>query len=578
MSATLRAAMTYLLLSAALYAVTGPARADLTVNGIEGELRDNALAHLALDGESCDAANWRIQRQFDDAPAQLRSALEAFGYYGAKITSSLTFNEDCWSARIDIDPGDPVRIRSFDVAFEGAARDDPVYQAAFAQPPFAQGDPLHQGVYEQFKTRLLEIATRRGYPDAKFTVSRVDVYPAELAADVTLHFDSGPRYAFGPITLSQDVLVDSLVRAYLGFDEGDPYDAAKLDAAYLALTDSAFFESVSIRPQAPDREALQIPVTVELTAAPRKLISYGVGFSTDTGPRLRFGRNNRRWNDRGHQFELNAQLSPVVSELSASYRYPYGDPRTEWMSVDGGIKREETDTSLSKTLEFGARRIAELRRGWTRTQQLSLRLEDFEVGEQTGRSKLLMPGINWSRLSGDGTVRPRKGAKLDIQVRGASDSLGSDTSFAQLYVQGKWIRSVLQRSRVLIRGEVGATREKAFTDLPASVRFFAGGDNSVRGYAFESLGPVDANGEVVGGSSLLTASVEYEHPLTKRWSMAFFVDAGNAFEGTDFEPMTGAGLGIRWQSPLGPIRLDIGVPVHAGDRGPRLHISLGPDL
>ena len=578
MVATIRVARQQLTLFVVLCAFGGPAFAGLTLNGLAGEIKANALAHLRLDDEPCDAPSWRIQREFDSAPDQLRSALEAYGYYDAKISSRLEHAKDCWSATIDVRRGEPVRIRRLDFELSGAAKDDPVYRRVAAEMPLAKDLALNQGVYEQFKKRLLDLARQRGYAEAAFTASRIDIYPAELAADVTLHFDSGPRYAFGPLELSQHVLTDRLVKGYIGFKQGDPYDAARLSAAYVQLTDSGYFKTITIRPGTPNRQTHQIPIDVELTPALSKQISYGVGFSTDTGPHFRFSRNNRRWNDKGHQFQIDALLSPVDSEFNASYRYPLADPRTEWMSLDGGIKREKTDTSLSKTLEFSARRLKQRRHDWTRMELLSLQLEDFEVGEQTGRTRLLMPGIVWTRLRGKDAVHPRKGSKLDFLLRGASDSLGSDTTFVQAHLQGKWIRPVLRNSRVLFRGEVGVTHEASFTDLPPSVRFFAGGDNSVRGYAFQSLGPVDQDGNVIGGSRLVTASIEYEHPLVRRWSLAMFVDSGNAFNGSDFKPMTGAGLGARWQSPLGPIRIDVGVPIHAGPRGPRLHISLGPDL
>src|SRR5690606_39164081 len=133
-------------------------------------------------------------------------------------------------------------------------------------------------------------------------------------------------------------------------------------------------------------------------------------------------------------------------------------------------------------------------------------------------------------------------------------------------------------ARFIVRARGGITWEREFAQLPPSVRFFAGGDNSVRGYAFEALGPTDDSGEVIGGSKLLTASFEYEHPLTGRWSLAAFVDSGNAFNGSDLDAKTGAGLGGRWQSPLGPVRLDLAVPLDDDERSFRIHVSLGPDL
>jgi translocation and assembly module TamA len=209
---------------------------------------------------------------------------------------------------------------------------------------------------------------------------------------------------------------------------------------------------------------------------------------------------------------------------------------------------------------------------------LNLLVEDFEVAGQIGRSRLLMPGMNWVRIEADNNIRPARGSRLELDVRGANDTLGSDTTFLQVIAKGKWIWSPTMRSRVLLRGDAGVTDEHSFDELPPSVRFFAGGDNSVRGYDFKELGPVDAAGKVVGGSSLAVASIEYEHSVRERWSIAAFVDSGNAFEGSEFETKTGIGMGTRWQSPLGPIRLDLAHPLHDPDTNWRLHISLGPDL
>ena len=408
-------------------------------------------------------------------------------------------------------------------------------------------------------------------------VNRIDVYPDEHAADVMLRFDSGPRYAFGRTELTQEVLTERLATSYLTFREGEPYDTRQLTDVYAALANSGYFRTIDVRPLAPDPATRTIPIAVALTSAARTQTSYGVGFSTDTGPRFRFGRNNTRFNERGHQFGINAQLSPVVSELTANYRLPL-ESRTEWLNFDAGVEREDTDTSESKRLELGARRVHERRGDWTRTEMLSLRVEDFAVADQASRARLLMPGVDWTRIRADNEIRPMIGSRLSLEVRGASDNLVSDTSFAQVIAQGKWIWATPRGQRFLVRGQLGATAEREFAELPASVRFFAGGDNSVRGYSFESLGPLDADGNVIGGSSLATGSFEFEQPLRERWSLAFFVDSGNAFQESRIDAKTGVGLGGRWQSPLGPIRIDLAHALDGDGRDWRVHVSLGPDL
>jgi translocation and assembly module TamA len=553
-------------------------RAEVVLAGLDDAQIANVLAYLDFDEEPCDAPAWRVAQQFQGAPERIREALQALGYYEPRVEPNLARDAECWHATFTVQVGDPVIVRRLDVLLDGEAASDKLFVAAQNESPLRIGRPLHHGDYEALKRRWSDLAVERGYADAKFSESRIDVYPDERAADIVLRFDSGRRYRFGDITFEQNVLSDRLVRSYLPFHTGDSYDTRELTNVYVALANSGYFGNIEVRPGQANRDTGEIPIEIVLTGAGRRSISYGIGYSTDTGPRIRFGRNNRRFNDRGHQFGVNAQLSPVVSEVTANYRFPYGDPRSEWINFDAGVKTEDTDSAQSNSLELGARRVLERPGDWTRTQMLNLLVEDFEVADQIGRSRLLMPGLNWTRILADSPARPARGSKLELQTRLAADALGSDTTFVQVLARGKWVWSPTDKSRVLVRADVGATEERSFEELPPSVRFFAGGDNSVRGYEFEALGPVDADGEVVGGLSLAVGSIEYERTVRARWSVALFVDSGNAFEGSDFDAKTGVGLGARWQSPLGPIRVDLAHPLDDEDTSWRLHISLGPDL
>jgi translocation and assembly module TamA len=555
-----------------------PVQATVTLAGVDGAMRENVLAFMSLDDEPCDAPDWRVRQEFESGPRAIRTALEAFGYYEASVTSSLESDESCWVADFNVVPGAPVRLRSLDLTLGPDARLDPVFVAAINGFELGVGVALDHGAYERLKRRLLDIARERGYAQAAFSEARIDVYPAEHAADIVMHFESGPRYRFGDIVFIQEVLNDDLVRSYLNFKPGDPYDNRRLSGLYVALTDSGYFRNIDIRALPPVEAEQVIPIEVSLTAGTRRIVTYGAGYSTDVGPRLRIGRTDRRRNLAGHQLGVNAQLSPVISEVAWNYRFPYGDPRTEWVSFAAGVKREHTDAVYSKSGELSARRIIMRPRQWTLTQSLEFIAEDFEVAEQVGTSRVLMPGLSWTKTVADNAIRPSSGSRRDLALRAASESLGSDATFFQTTASGKRIWSLPNGGRFLLRAEIGVTLKDQLQDLPPSVRFFAGGDQSVRGYDFKSLGPQDASGQVVGGSRLLVGSFEFEQPFAERWSGALFVDSGNAFEGSDFKAKTGAGFGVRWLSPLGPVRVDIGYPLDVEDRSPRLHISLGPDL
>jgi translocation and assembly module TamA len=562
----------------ALGAAAGFARADVAITGLDEAQLANVLAYLDFDEEPCDAPAWRVEQLYQGAPKRISDALQALGYYDPRITSTIERDADCWHAKFEVNPGQPVIVRGLDIQLTGEASTDATFVVARQQSQLTAGTPLHHGDYESLKRRWSDLARERGYADATFTQNRIDVYPEQRAADIVLHFDSGKRYRFGDITFHQDVLSDEVIRSYPTIHPGEPYDGDQLTALYAALADSGYFRNIEIRPLAANRDTGEIPIDITLTGAPRRQITYGVGFSTDTGPRFRFSRANRRFNDRGHQFGVALQVSPVISEFTANYRMPLRNPRTEWLSFDAGIKSENTDTSESDTLQIGARRVVRTRNNWVRTQMLSWLVEDFTVADQEGRSRLLMPGIAWTRVRADNTIRPNHGAKLELELRGAADAVGSDTDFVQAIAHGRWIWSPSEVARILFRTELGATAEKSFDELPPTVRFFAGGDNSVRGYDFESLGPVDEKGEVIGGSSLAVASIEYEHRIKAKWSLAIFVDSGNAFESSEFDTKTGAGIGTRWQSPLGPIRVDVAHPFDDTQDRWRLHITLGPDL
>jgi translocation and assembly module TamA len=188
-----------------------------------------------------------------------------------------------------------------------------------------------------------------------------------------------------------------------------------------------------------------------------------------------------------------------------------------------------------------------------------------------------MPGINWTRIRANNRIYTTHGNRFVVEVRGGSETLGSTASFLQTRVNAKLVRKFYRWGRVLVRGDVGYTEVLNFEDLPPSVRYFAGGDFSVRGYAYNSLGPRKGD-NVIGGTHLMVGSVEYEQLLGESWSVAAFYDVGNAMD--DFtEPLArGVGAGVRYRSPIGLIRVelaqrldDLGVPRY-------LHISIGPDL
>ena len=555
-------------------------QAKVSISGIESPIRNNILSYLQLDNEACDAPDWRVRRLFSDAETEIREALEVVGYYHVDIEKRLETGGNCWQANFTISPGQPVKLRTVSIAIDTGETQDTELEAAIRDCALRSGDVLRHANYDACKSRIARLTKDRGYFSAEFIQQRIDVYPGEYAADITLHLVTGPRYVFGVTTFDQAALDPDLIQRFVRITPGKPYDAELVRRLQRDLISSAYFDQIVFKPAPRGEPYFDVPIHVALTLGKKYQYNAGIGFATDVGPKLRFGVLNRRFNASGHQVEFDINLSKVISETGITYRIPLDRPK-DWFTIDAGYKLEDNDSFRSELYSAGIQRLQKRDNGWIRTMFLNLRLEDYEAGlTDDGVSQLLTPGLGYAFVEEDYPPRPLEGHRSNVQTRGALEGLISDTSFLQIYGSTKWVFELWSGARLLPRAEAGATLIDDLDSLPASVRYFAGGDVSIRGYAYNSLGPTDAFGAVVGGENLLVGSVEIDQKISTAWSLAAFVDSGNAYDAlSDFNPATGVGLGIRWFSPLGPIRFDIAVPLEKDAPDDyRVHITLGPDL
>jgi translocation and assembly module TamA len=559
----------------AIWVMSAACLATVEFTGLNSEQRANVRAMLYLTGLGCDAPVWMVRWRFNESDREIRRALEALGYYNVEISKSLQFEEDCWVARYEIDPGEPVRIVSVDVRVDGPLAEEPAVMSWRRRVSALEGERLHHGTYEAYRTDLLEIARELGYFDAEYVTRRVEVDPETLVANVRLHFISRERYRFGEITFDNEPLRADLLMAYVPFAKGDPYSSRMLGRLRRNLADSGYFAGVQVDASVDDAVDREVPVHIKLILPTReRTYSVGGGFATDTGPRVRGDLHVRRHNDRGHRSEWRLFLSMIQIAAEGAYQIPREDPLNDRFTIEGGLIQEDTETAFSRIARIGLRHTYD-RRNWIETDFVDVRVEAFEVADVEDVSRLVIVGKNWSRTWGDSGMRPMDAVRLGGELRGAVSRLGSDTDFIQMRVNARYIRRLFGNVRMLTRLETGGTIRSEFEELPPSVRFFAGGDNSVRGYGFRSLG-TERDGEVIGGSHLLTGAVEIDVAVASHWSVAAFLDSGTAFtDALDFS--TGAGLGVRWYSPIGPVRLDIAHPFD-DTRSFRVHLSLGPDI
>jgi translocation and assembly module TamA len=621
----------FLLMIMALFVVTTPGFAqnpqtiNLTVyvSGVQGRLRDNVAAYLSINqiadppaseqeaesvpllGEAkqvidtlskpvkqaeqaltraeqplgryqLQVSESRLRWLHSKAEEEIQQALQPYGYYQPTIEANLTqTGPQNWVARYKIDRGPPIRIANAFVDILGDGRDDPAFQELLAKNPFKKGNILIQPRYEEFKQALQFLATQRGYFDAQLLAQTLRINPEQQEARVVLRFDTGQRYRFGQINFSDTALAPDFLRRYLKFQADDPYTTDELLTLQSDLINSDYFKRVTVNAPVEEAENKRIPVDVDLVMNDSRQLSFGLGYGTDTGVRGRLGYEYRWLNRWGHRLKLEALGSQIRQAATAEYILPGADPSTDFFNLRAGFAREDTDVKDTALILVGG--SWNQRFGlWQQILSLDYTIESFRTDERI-TSRLLVPSASWIRTELDDPLNIRWGNMFELTVSGANESLLSDLSFLQAIGRGKVITPVGERGRLIGRTDLGTTTASSFAELPTSFRFFAGGDNSVRGFELDKIGPRNRDGDIVGAKHLIVGSLEYEHRFYESWGAAVFVDSGDAFnESPDFK--TGVGVGVRWFSPIGPVRIDLAHGLEDPGDTIRLHLSIGPEL
>jgi translocation and assembly module TamA len=558
-----------------------PPQIAITVTGVDKRVANSVVAHLSLSGRSCKTPPVYLRALSKRGQTEAQEALHAFGYYQAEARLAVTLAQSCPQVTVTVSPGPRVKVSVVEITLLGGAETDPAFARAVADAPIKVGQPLEHAGYSAAKSLLESLALERGYLEGRFTHSELRVDPAAGSAEVLLDYDSGPRYRVGELRIEQPTgdVDEDLIRRFLDHDEGSPYESRLVSRYYSALSRSEYFEQVEVRPLLTAPEGGTIPIEITLTPRDRHKFSVGLGASTDEGIRTRLNYTNRRLNSAGHRLDANLRASLIEQRLTGIYRIPREHPVDEWLSFNAAVGREDVDTYDTLEQRLGVMETNRRPWGWMETRFIDLNRQSFDIADDSKTTTLVIPGLRWHKVTADHPVYPRRGYGLDAELRGSAEALVSDVDFARFLVSANAVYGLPAEMRLLTRADLGASWSNGFDDLPPSERFFAGGDNSLRGYGFEDLGPEDADGQVIGGKYLAVASIEVDRMVSEHWGIAAFVDAGNAFGGAGSSTgiMVGAGLGLRFRSPIGPARIDLAQPLDGGG-GVHLHLRIGPDL
>jgi len=551
---------------------------NFKVEVADERIKANVLAFLESKTYDCQAITSKISRQHKDLLSVVQTAAQPFGYFNAQITVEVPKQVNCETVNLKISPGPLVLIQQSDIELIDSTDTD--LNALINGHGLGSGQALNQIEYERLKSQLLDLANEKFYLDAVFTVQRIDVYPETNLADISLKFNPGPRYSVSAVNIQVDppFLSQTLIEKMVNIKTGQQITQSQLYQIKQQLNSYGYFNQVLFDINESAKENGAVPIDITLTPAAKYDYSVGLGFSTDNGAKSSFKYNNHRVNNRGHQFNSQLNLSELNNEFAAAYKVPSEiKPAAKWFNIQLGYKDEQTDYIDSQTSKLGFSQTRIRNNKWQNINFIDLVHETFDTGVERGNSLLVVPGISWSLTDADKIARPSRGYKFQAELKGAAEELMSDASFAQLTVSGKFIHSFGGTNRMLYRAQFGATASSDFDQLPTTYRFFAGGDQSIRGFDYESISPFNAAGDLAGGKHVAVASIEFEHQFAPQWAVAAFTDFGDAFS-SKFDFKYSVGAGIRWFSPIGPIRVDIGVPLNQDQTDFRLHVTIGPDL
>ncbi|MDR5865782.1 autotransporter assembly complex protein TamA [Halomonas koreensis] len=610
-------------LAAALLTVglAGPARAlDAEIEGLEGEPADNVVTYL----DGLDASRYGPERLAHEVRRLAREALRVYGYYDPALRLRFDDPDAPSEVVLAVEAGEPVRIERLDLGLAGEAAEDAPFREAIAAYPQREGDILRHAPFDALRGRLAGLALERGYFDWRFTERRLEVRPWAHSARLSLGLDSGPRHRFGDIRFHGQHIEPARLAALAPFETGEPYLASRVATYNQRLGQTEWFGSVSVRPRLdagpgelalppprlgfwnalaiPDRpptpppaprlsagaiaaaaeltaaDPPAVPIEVRVTPADRHQFETGLGFATDVGPRARLSWDQPWINRYGHSLDHDLYVSGPEQQFSGVYEMPLANPRRDSYRLQYGLRNKDSEDTraLEASVEFGRRWRFD--NAWEQLIYVRGTYEDFTQADEDNQVVLLYPGVRWTRTRSRNPTFPTWGDRQRIDLQYASEAWGSSAEFLRLDADTQWIRTLGEANRFVGRLGLGSVVTDDFEDVPPSLRFFTGGDNSVRGYGYESLAPEDAEGQLIGGEQRLVASVEAQRRLVGKWWLAGFVDTGDAF--TDWWPEalnTGVGLGVRWISPVGPIRLDVAHPLDHDDAF-RLHFAIGPEF
>ncbi|EEZ89377.1 conserved hypothetical protein [Vibrio harveyi 1DA3] len=502
----------------------------------------------------------------------VRSALNPFGYYHSELRVQRSEND---LITLEVDAGEVMLVKKSNIAVSGEASNDQDFIELINQAQLKQGQPLLHSEYDTLKRNLISLAQQKGYLDGRFIESSLEVIPSVNQAHVNLHFSSGSRYQFGELSVLTSGIETARIEAMRTFERGDDFDTLKLSQYQADLSNTDWFRSVIVKADFEEiSDGHKVPIEVLAEPNSRNIVQVGGGYSTDLGLRASLNWTKPWYNARGHGFEAQAYVSKPEQSLLLGYKIPTQNVLTDYYGIQFESKHVDYRDTSSFSNDLSFEKHWQLDSDWQSTMHVRYLQESYRQASENNESQLLLPGVTFSLLD-------RKNDQLEVKHRHVYSLEYSDPNFFSdsrlLRIEGNSVLSwdISEKHKFHFRSNVGINVADTLSDIPSSLRFFAGGDGNLRGYGYESISPRDENGDLTGARYMFTAGLEYQYQVYRQLWLGAFYDVGDAFnDRVDWK--SGTGLSLIWNSKYVPVKVDFayGLDAPQGDQF-RVHFSLG---
>ncbi len=558
----------------------GAVQADIPYkfDGLDKTLETNTRAHIGIISNS----EWDLrQRLKKRIISNTESSLQALGYYEPLIT--VHFNEKNKTLTVQVDKGKAVLWQAALVNLHHEGETDPELLRAVLKSSPKVNSTLNHDDYKKMKKQLKQELTARGYFDYKIAQSRLEIDRKAYQAKAIFSVMTGHRYEFGNVSFSKSKIQEVTLYKMVNFEAGQLFLKSTMDEFYKNLLSTGYFSNINIKNQLVKDGVKKVNFNVSLTDRKPNRINLGAGFGTDTGPRVKLSWDKPLLNSYGHSFLSTLNISEIQKALKLSYKIPYGHPVDDFYLFEAGWRNEQFERNEYTSRSIGLSQQYKLNNGWVRNLFVNLNSERSQQENQANQTTTLedsffvIPGISLTRRVSNHPLNPDRGYSLSFDFEFSDPVFSSDTRFGRFRGKVKGLQS-WSKHALLGRMELGYLSSDDFSEVPLSTRFFTGGDQSIRGYDYNSLSPLSQDGTLIGGDKLAVASTEYLWRFKQKWKLALFIDHGTI--GLDAQSLTytGAGVGIRWISVVGNIQLDLASRIDSDESGLRVHLFMGPIL